>query len=172
MSPCWAETAAPHACLTSNGPDHDRACFIALSVIYLVSVKVPKVQMRVFKNKPFARFARKAGLADKALLKAIADVEQGLVDADLGGGVLKQRVAREGGGKSGGFRTIILFRFGQRAFFVHGFAKSDRDNIRDDELAAFKLLAVALLAYDDAALARAITAGVLMEVKDNGETVS
>jgi hypothetical protein len=59
--------------------------------------------MRVFKNKPFARFARKAGLADKALLKAITDAEQGLVDADLGGGVLKQRVARDAGGKSADF---------------------------------------------------------------------
>jgi hypothetical protein len=128
--------------------------------------------MRVFKNKPFARFARKAGLADKALLKAITDAEQGLVDADLGGGVLKQRVAREGGGKSGGFRTIILFRLGERAFFAHGFAKSDRDNIRDDELAAFKLLAAALLAYDDAALATAVAAGVLVEVKGDDETIS
>jgi hypothetical protein len=128
--------------------------------------------MRVFKNKPFARFARKAGLADKALLKAITDAQQGLVDADLGGGVLKQRVAREGGGKSGGFRTIILFRLGERAFFVHGFAKSARDNIRDDELAAFKLLAVALLAYDDAALATAVVAGVLVEVKGDDETIS
>jgi hypothetical protein len=128
--------------------------------------------MRVFKNKPFARFARKAGLADKALLKAITDAEQGLVDADLGGGVLKQRVAREGGGKSGGFRTIILFRLGERAFFVHGFAKSERDNIRDDELAAFKLLAAALLAYDDAALATAVAAGVLVEVKGDDETIS
>jgi hypothetical protein len=128
--------------------------------------------MRVFKNKPFARFARKAGLADKALLKAITDAEQGLVDADLGGGVLKQRVAREGGGKSGGFRTIILFRLGERAFFAHGFAKSDRDNIRGDELAAFKLLAAALLAYDDAALATAVAAGVLVEVKGDDETIS
>jgi hypothetical protein len=128
--------------------------------------------MRVFKNKPFARFARKAGLADKTLLKAIKDAEQGLVGADLGGGVLKQRVAREGGGKSGGFRTIILFRLGERAFFVHGFAKSERDNIRDDELAAFKLLAAALLAYDDAALATAVAAGVLVEVKGDDETIS
>jgi hypothetical protein len=128
--------------------------------------------MRVFKNKPFARFARKAGLADKALLKAITDAEQGLVDADLGGGVLKQRVARDGGGKSGGFRTIILFRLGERAFFVHGFAKSDRDNIRDDELAAFKLLAAALLAYDDVALVTAVAAGVLLEVMGDDETIS
>ena len=87
-----------------------------------------------------------------------------MIDADLGGGVIKQRIARAGEGKSGGFRTIILFRAGSRAFFVHGFAKSEQDNIRDDELAAFKLLAAQLLAYDDAALAKAIAAGVLMEV--------
>jgi hypothetical protein len=87
-----------------------------------------------------------------------------MIDADLGGGVIKQRIARAGEGKSGGFRTIILFRAGTRAFFIHGFAKNEQDNIRDDELAAFKLLAAQLLAYDDAALAKAIAAGVLMEV--------
>jgi hypothetical protein len=61
------------------------------------------------------------------------EIEQGLVDADLGGGVIKQRIARRGAGKSGGFRALILFKAGERAFFVHGFAKSDRDNIRNDE---------------------------------------
>jgi hypothetical protein len=87
-----------------------------------------------------------------------------MIDADLGGGVIKQRIARAGEGRSGGFRTIILFRAGSRAFFVHGFAKNEQDNIRDDELAAFKLLAARLLAFDDATLAKAIAAGVLMEV--------
>jgi hypothetical protein len=81
--------------------------------------------------------------------------------------VIKQRIARPGGGTSGGFRTIILFRVRTRAFFVHGFAKNEQDNIRDDELAAFKLLAAQLQAYDDAALAKAIAAGVLMEVMCN-----
>ena len=123
--------------------------------------------MRVFKNKPFARFARKSGLTDASLWAAVVNAERGLIDADLGGGVVKQRIARAGGGKSGGFRTIILFRAGARAFFVHGFAKNEQDNIRDDELATFKLLAVRLLAYDDAALAQAIAAGVLMEVKSD-----
>jgi hypothetical protein len=65
-----------------------------------------------------------------------------------------------------------LFRLGERAFFIQGFAKSDRDNIRDDELAAFKLLAAALLAYDDVALATAVAAGVLLEVMGDDETVS
>ena len=124
--------------------------------------------MRVFKNKPFARFARKAGLDDEVLREAIDAAGRGLVDADLGGGVIKQRVARQGGGKSGGFRTIVLFRLGERAFFVHGFAKSDLGNIRADELAAFRLLASHLLTYDDAALAASLEAGALMEITSDG----
>jgi hypothetical protein len=123
--------------------------------------------MRVFKNRPFARFARKAGLPDAALLTAIRDAERSLIDADLGGGVIKQRVARPGSGKSGGFRTIILFRAGTRAFFVHGYAKNDQANIRDDELAAFRMLAAELLGYQDEAIARAVNAGVLIEVTDD-----
>jgi len=127
--------------------------------------------VRIFKNKSFARFARKARIADAALCEAIGNAEGGLVDADLGGGVIKQRIARPGKGKSGGFRTIILFRAGARAFFVHGFAKNDQDNIRDDELAAFKMLAAELLAYDDAALGTAIEAGVFMEVMDDDKAI-
>ena len=87
-----------------------------------------------------------------------------MIDADLGGGVVKQRVARQGSGKSGGFRTIILFRLHERAFFVHGFAKNEQDNISADELAAFKLLAKEMLAYDDVSLNRAKANGTLMEV--------
>lgn len=123
--------------------------------------------MRIFRNKPFTRFARKARLGDQALREAVERTGHGLIDADLGGGVIKQRIAREGGGKSGGFRTIILFRAGERSFFVHDFARNEQDNIRDDELAAFKLLAAQLLAYDDAALATAIGAGVLTEVTED-----
>lgn len=124
--------------------------------------------MRIFKNKSFARFARKARLTDAVLCEAIDNASRGLIDADLGGGVVKQRIARPGQGKSGGFRTIILFRVGARAFFVHGFAKNEQDNIRDDELAAFKMLAAVLMAYDDAALAKAIANGTLMEVMCDG----
>lgn len=127
--------------------------------------------MRIFKNKSFARFARKARIADSALCEAIGNAERGLIDADLGGGVIKQRIARQGKGKSGGFRTIILFRAGARAFFVHGFAKQDQDNIRDDELAAFKMLAAELAAYDDAALAKAIEAGVFSEVMSDDKAI-
>jgi hypothetical protein len=75
--------------------------------------------MRVYQTKDFARFARKAGMTTEKLLAAAADVADGKSDADLGGGVFKQRVARHGGGKSGGFRTILLFKAGQHSFFVH-----------------------------------------------------
>lgn len=120
--------------------------------------------MQVFKTKTFARFARKAHLEDAALCEAIANAERGLIDADLGGNVIKQRVARQGQGKSGGFRVMIVYRRGARAFFIHGFAKSQRANIARDELAALKELASEMLAYDDEEIARAIASGPLMEV--------
>ena len=91
-------------------------------------------------TKPFTRFASREGIADAALCEVVRRAEAGLIDADLGGGVVKLRLARKGRGKSGGFRVIVLFRRGARTFFVYGFAKSDRDNIRRDELRAFRNL--------------------------------
>jgi hypothetical protein len=123
--------------------------------------------MRIFKTKVFNRFARKAGLDDAALRNAISDAERGLINADLGSNVIKQRIARPGEGKSSGFRTIILFRTKQRAVFVYGFGKSERDNIRDDELSEFKRLAALLLAYGDREIATAIESGALIEVNDD-----
>jgi len=126
--------------------------------------------MRIFKNKPFSRFARKNGISDTELCRAIEDADRGLTDADLGGGVIKQRIARKGSGKSGGFRTMILFKAGERAFFVHGFAKNEVDNIRPDELAALKKLAFNLLAYREEELQAAVTSETLMEVKCDGKS--
>ena len=120
--------------------------------------------MRIFKNKVFVRFAKKSGISDAALCKAIKEAEKGLVDADLGGGVIKKRVAREGQGKSGGFRTIILFKTGTRAFFAYGFAKNERDNIDNDELTEFKRLAEKMLNYSDSELGHAINKSILTEV--------
>lgn len=79
--------------------------------------------MRVFKNAWFERFSRKQRIPDQVLLEAVDRAERGVIDADLGGGVIKQRIARKGRGKSGGFRTVILYRASERAFFVYGFAK-------------------------------------------------
>jgi hypothetical protein len=120
--------------------------------------------VRIFQNKAFLRFAKKAGIGDAVLCEAIRDAERGLIAADLGGGVIKQRIARPGQGKSGGFRALIVFRAGARAFFVYGFAKNEMDNIGQDELVALKKLATALLAYDDKAIARVIASGTLAEV--------
>jgi len=120
--------------------------------------------VRIFKNKAFSRFARKSGIVDSSLCKAVSDVEKGLLDADLGGGVIKQRVARSGGGKSGGFRTLILFRMGMLAFFVHGFAKNEQDNIDVNDLMALRKLATTMLAYNDAALSSALENKTLIEV--------
>jgi hypothetical protein len=127
--------------------------------------------VRVFKNKAFARFARKCDITDLALCQAIQEADEGLIAADLGGGVIKQRIGRPGRGKSSGFRTLIVFRAGTRAFFVHGFAKSEKDNIDRAELAALKKLARDLLSYDEASLKRAIAFGTLVEVECDEETV-
>jgi hypothetical protein len=106
------------------------------------------------------------------LCRAIEDAERGLIGADLGGGVIKQRIARSGGGKSGGFRTIILYRTATRAIFVYGFAKNEQDNIHAEELVAFKLLASELLAYSDTAIRKAVANGTLTEVMCDGQAIS
>lgn len=123
--------------------------------------------MRVFKTKPFSHFANREGIAEEELCRAIRQAEKGLVDADLGGGVIKQRLARKGQGKSGGYRSIVLFRRAERAFFVYGFAKSDQDNIPRNELQAFRTLASEMLAFDDEALAAAVESGTITEVTYN-----
>lgn len=124
--------------------------------------------MRVFKNKPFARFAGHEGIYDDSLCEAVRRAEKGLIDADLGGGVIKQRLARVGQGKSGGFRSVILFRQAERAFFVYGFAKNDRANIKQNELKAFVKLADQMLGYDDTALAAAMKNGTITEIMCHG----
>ena len=92
-----------------------------------------------------------------------------MVDADLGGGVIKQRIARKGAGKSGGFRVLILLRIRKIAIFAHGFAKSEIGNIEANELIALKKLAAVLLRYDAEDLAKAVASGGLSEVKCDGE---
>lgn len=122
--------------------------------------------MSVYQTKEFARFARKDRLSAKALLEAAADVAAGNFDADLGGGVFKQRVARPGGGKSGGFRTILFFKAGRRTVFAYGFAKNERANVSAKELKALKKLAAELLGYSAAQIAAAEQAGELIELVD------
>ena len=127
--------------------------------------------MRTFKTKAFARFADREGLEDAALCEAVRRARRGLIDADLGGGVIKQRIARKGGGRSGGFRTIVLFRRGELAFFVHGFAKSGRESLRRDELETFRLPADEYPALDRPGLAAAQAVGAIVEVTCDGQAI-
>jgi hypothetical protein len=94
--------------------------------------------MHIYKVKAFARFQRREGIADASLVRAVRDAAMGLIDADLGDGLIKQRVARRGQGKRGGYRTVIAYRRAHRAVFLMGFAKRDRANIEDDELQELK----------------------------------
>ena len=91
-----------------------------------------------------------------------------MIDADLGGGLVKQRVARPGEGRTGGYRTIVAYRSKGQAFFVYGFAKSERGNIDADDLRSFKEAAKAYLSLDAKMLASLVKSGRLMEVNCNG----
>jgi hypothetical protein len=124
--------------------------------------------MRIFKNKAFNKWANKEGVGNDSLRAAVDEMERGLIDADLGGHVVKKRVALGGRGKSGGTRTLLAYKIGDKAFFVYGFAKNVRANINTDELKALKHLAKELLSYSDKTLSEAILHGVLIEVEKDG----
>jgi hypothetical protein len=125
--------------------------------------------LRVFKTKWMARFARSEKLDDIRLAEAIADAERGQVQADLGGGLIKQRVARAGGGKSGGYRMVVAYRRGNRAVFLYGFAKNERDNIASDELRSLREIAAGFLDADEASVAQALNDGTLLEINYGGK---
>jgi len=120
--------------------------------------------MRVFLTKWMARFARREGISDESLREAIRRAELGLVDADLGGGVIKQRVARAGKGRSGGYRTVIVYRRGEKAFFIYGFAKNEKENLGRDELKTAREIAAIWLPADALRIAAGLEEGELEEV--------
>lgn len=125
--------------------------------------------MRVFKTRWFVRFAKSEKISDTSLADAVARAERGLLDADLGGGIIKQRVARPGKGKSGGYRTVIAYRARKRAVFLFGFAKSERDNVSDEQLADLRNAAGDILRRSDDSIAEDIAAGRLQEVHYEGQ---
>lgn len=120
----------------------------------------------MYKTKTFARFARKVRITDAELWKTAQLANEGSMDADLGGGVIKQRIARAGQGKSGGSRSIILFKRNKRAVFVYGFEKKDLANIKANDLVAFRELAAIVLSYTEAEMARFVQDGVFFRVQD------
>ena len=120
--------------------------------------------MQIYKNKAFAKFARKERISDVKLCEVIRDIDSGKIDADYGGGVIKQRIARPNEGKSGGYRAIIFFRHKTRSFFVYGFSKKDRENIDESEVKEFKELANVILQLNNEDIARLLENGTFMEV--------
>ncbi|MGQ0661481.1 type II toxin-antitoxin system RelE/ParE family toxin [Sphingosinicella sp.] len=123
--------------------------------------------MRVYLTKVFARDARKADVADEALFEAIDRAERGLIDADLGGGLIKQRVARPGKGRSGGYRTIVAYREAERAIFMLMFAKSAQANIAAAELEEIREIAKPLMRLDDKRLNELAAAREWREIEKN-----
>jgi len=121
--------------------------------------------VRIFKSKWFARFARKERINDSKLRELIEDAEAGKIDADYGNGVIKQRIARLNEGKSGGYRAIILFKRGERSFFVYGFAKNERDNIDESDERDFKELAKVLLEASGEDLEILLSDGKYIEIE-------
>lgn len=127
--------------------------------------------MRILKTKWFSRFARKEGLADDKLFEALKEMESGLIDADYGGGLIKKRIARDGGGKSGGYRTIIAYRSETRSVFMFSFAKSDKDNLSKSEVAEYKAAAEIYLGLSESQIAQAVENKELEEVTHNAKKI-
>jgi len=121
--------------------------------------------VKIYKLKAFARFARSEDIADTSLADAIERAEKGLIDADLGGGLIKQRVARKGQGKSGGYRMMIAFRSANFSVFLFGFAKSDEANIDEKQLAYLRRETAIWLAADVTRIEASVEQGLLIEVQ-------
>jgi hypothetical protein len=120
--------------------------------------------MRVFLTKWMARYARREGISNESLSEAIARAEMGLIDADLGGGLIKQRIARAGKGRSGGYRTIVAYRRAEKAFIIYGFAKSERENLGRGELKTAREIAAIWIPADERRISAGLEAGELEEV--------
>jgi hypothetical protein len=135
-------------------------------------VRIPNGQAQNLQDEMVSAVCPKREIGDAVLVEAIARAEKGQVDADLGGGVIKQRIARPGQGKSGGYRTIILFRRGDRAVFMYGFAKSDRANIDRDEEKQFKDATRHIFRLTAKQIAELVKEGDFVEVKGHEQEIS
>ena len=121
--------------------------------------------MSLYKTRPFARIAKKAGIADDALKASVEEMRKGIIHADLGGNVYKQRVAASGRGKRGGGRVIVAANLQDRWVFVHCYLKKGQDDITPDELIAFKEFARVYLGLSGETLQTAVEHGILEEIQ-------
>ncbi len=115
-------------------------------------------------TKFFYRWQEKSGVTEAALVDAVAEMEAGLIDADLGGSVYKKRIAIPGQGKRGGVRTILAMKAGERTFFLYGYAKNELENITNRDLKSLKKVAVRLLYAPETKISDYLTRGLLKEV--------
>jgi len=127
---------------------------------------------RVYKTRYFQRWMRKTELTDQALRAAVQEMSQGLIDADLGGGVVKKRIGVEGRGKSSGVRTLVATNQGDCWFFVFGFAKNARSNITETELNALQALSSDLLKLNSSQLSDSVANGLLQEISHDQQDAS
>ena len=164
--PCWKRLETRHH--GDSKRDRSRGCAVEFTygnlwTNYATKWHITKMK-RVLKTRHFSRWMRKTDLTDSALCDAVTEMSQGLIDADLGGGVVKKRIGLAGRGKRGGIRTLVATNKGSRWFFVYGFEKNDRANIADDELEALKDIAEQLLARTGRQLDEAVEEGLLQEI--------
>jgi hypothetical protein len=124
---------------------------------------------RAFKTRYFERWLHKSGLTDEALRKAVEEMEAGLIDADLGGGVVKKRIALPGRGKSAGARTIVATNRAGCWFFLLGYAKNEQDSLGAKELEVLQLVAADLLSRTRKQLEQAVTDGTLQEICNDSQ---
>ena len=108
-------------------------------------------------------------MTDASQRDAVERAEHGSIDADLGGGLIKQRVARHGQGRSGGYRMILAYRAKGCAVFLYAFAKNERENIDADELADLRALGARWLSASSGELASQIQGGALQEISHDDE---
>jgi len=121
--------------------------------------------MKKLTTKWFQKWAKKSKLKDQDLLDTIDNLVDGLSTANLGGNLFKIRVKREHGGKSSGFRTIVVYKENERAVFLYGFGKSEQDNISKTELSYFKKLGNDFLALDETQIKQLIKQKSLFEIE-------
>jgi hypothetical protein len=121
--------------------------------------------VRILKDLEFSYWAAQYGVTDAMLCGAAIEIEAGLIDARLGGFLIKKRLAAPGRGKRGGFRTILGHREGDRLIFVHGFAKNETDNITRKEREALRKLCDIYMLADDRTLAKMIALNQILEIE-------
>lgn len=121
--------------------------------------------MRIFKHRAFSRWATAENITDNMLKEAFNEMEKGLYEANLGSGLYKKRIAMEGKGKRGGYRTLVACKWNDKAFFLFGFAKNERDNIADSEEKVYRRLSKDLLSMELKAIDNLLKNGTVIEVK-------